>query len=70
MPPLLDDLLHHVFQEFSEDYRALYQFSLVNWNFNNVASKLLYTRVEYSPPFRPVLDLKDRGEIPVRLNPS
>ena len=70
MPTLVDDVLHHVLREFSEDYRELYRCSLVNCQFNNVASKLLYTRVEYSPAFQPVLDLKDRGEIPVRFNPS
>ena len=70
MPTLVDDVLHHVLGEFSEDYRDLYRCSLVSWRFNSIASKLLYARVEYSPPFRPVLDLKDRGEIPVSFKPS
>ncbi|KAF8890707.1 hypothetical protein BD779DRAFT_243700 [Infundibulicybe gibba] len=39
----------------------LSQCAIVNSEFNRVASRLLYSRVVYSPPFRSVLDLKDKG---------
>lgn len=42
------------------DYSHLYRCSLVNRLFNQIASKVLYSQVVLSPPFRPVLDLKDR----------
>lgn len=63
---LVYDLLVHILEEFLGDYHTLHQCSIVSFSFNKVASKLLYARVKYAPPFRHhVLDLKDRGDIPV-----
>src|SRR5688500_8884113 len=62
---LPDDVLQQVLDELREDFAVLYRCSIVNWQFNRLASKLLYESVEYSPPFQPTLDLRDRGDIPV-----
>lgn len=61
------DVLVYILEEIVDDHQTLYSCSLVNWPLNKAASKLLYARVEYSPSFRPVLDLRDRGDIPVNL---
>lgn len=62
---LFYDLLLHVLDHFHDDYGTLYRCSLVNWEFNRAALRLLYSRVVFSPPFRPVLNLKDRGVLSV-----
>lgn len=60
------DLLLHIFEVLYSDYESLYRCSLVNWEFNQVASKLLYAQVQYSPSDQgPTLNLKDRGTLPV-----
>ncbi|RDB17499.1 hypothetical protein Hypma_000999 [Hypsizygus marmoreus] len=63
-PGLSYDLLVQVLEILRDDYATLYQCALVNSQLNQAASRFLYARVEYSPPYRPVLDLKDRGTLP------
>ena len=61
------DIISHILG-LSEDYGLLYHCSLVNWEFNRAASQMLYLHVVLSPPFRPMLDLRDTGLIPVSEN--
>ncbi|KIK09417.1 hypothetical protein K443DRAFT_127378 [Laccaria amethystina LaAM-08-1] len=58
------DLLVRILDHLHDHYPTLYSCSLVNWEFNRVASKILYSRAVLSPPFQRVLDLRDTG-IPV-----
>ncbi|KAF9463355.1 hypothetical protein BDZ94DRAFT_1259156 [Collybia nuda] len=62
------DTLLCVFDTFADNYGTLYQFSLVNWEFNKAASGLLYRRIKLSPPFQRALDLKDRSTLPSRTS--
>jgi hypothetical protein len=64
-PDLCYDVLLHILDALYRDFGTLYQCSLVNWVFNRAASSIMYARVKLSPPFKRVLDLKDKGEIPV-----
>lgn len=59
------DILLHILESLSGDNGTLKQCALVNREFNRAASSVLYARVKLSPPFKRVLDLKDRGELPV-----
>ena len=59
VPPILEDL--------RDNYDVLYNCSLVCKEFNVTASRLLYCHVVFSPPFRPVLNLKDRGRLTVSI---
>lgn len=59
------DLLLRVLAYLRDNYDALYKCSLVCKDFNITASWLLYRRVVLSPPFRPVLNLRDRGALTV-----
>jgi F-box-like len=60
------DILLHILSFRSGDNSTLCQCALVNREFNRAASSVLYARVKLSPPpFKHVLDLKDRGELPV-----
>ncbi|KNZ77318.1 hypothetical protein J132_05746 [Termitomyces sp. J132] len=58
---LLYDIHVQVLAFLHDDRISLYNCALVDRNFNNAASKVLYRRVCYSPEYRHVLDLKDRG---------
>lgn len=60
------DLLVRILDHFRDDYPTLYSCSLVNWEFNHAASKILYSRAVLSPPFQRVLDLRNTG-IPVKV---
>jgi len=55
------DLLPCIFEVLCDNYDVLYKCSLICKEFNVIASRLLYRRVVFSPPFRPVLNLRDRG---------
>ena len=57
--PVPSDILLPVLEIFEGDYCTLYLCSLVNREFNEIATKLLYSRVVLAPPFRPGLNLKD-----------
>jgi hypothetical protein len=57
------DALLHVLDIVSSDYHALYQCSLVNWEFNRAASRLLYARIKLSPPFQRAIYLKSRAAL-------
>lgn len=59
------DLIACVMETCRDDYPLLYQCSLVNWHFNQIVTRILYSRVILSPPFRPVLHLSDIDSIPV-----
>ena len=59
------DLISCVMEFCRDDSSLLYQCSRVNWGFNQAATRILYSRVILSPPFRPVLDLSDTSSIPV-----
>ncbi|KAF8797660.1 hypothetical protein BYT27DRAFT_7124904 [Phlegmacium glaucopus] len=59
------DLIARVIEICRDDYSLLHQCSLVNWDFNQAATRILYSRVVLSPPFRLVLDLSDTSSIPV-----
>ncbi|KAF9006991.1 hypothetical protein BDQ17DRAFT_1238451 [Cyathus striatus] len=62
------DLLVYILEPYHDDYSLLSRCALVNWEFNRAASKLLYFRVVLSPPFRPVLNLRDPGFISAGSN--
>ncbi|KIM89935.1 hypothetical protein PILCRDRAFT_812719 [Piloderma croceum F 1598] len=53
------DVLLQVLEMFRDDYGNLYRCSLVNREYNEIASKILYSRVVLSPPFSRGLNLKD-----------
>jgi len=59
------EVLLHILSFLSADDCALYQCTLVNREFNLAASSVLYARVTLSPPFKRVLDLRDKGDLPV-----
>ncbi|TFK37578.1 hypothetical protein BDQ12DRAFT_736111 [Crucibulum laeve] len=65
---LVYDVLLLALDLFRDDYQTLFLCSLVNWEFNRVASRFLYSKVALIPPFRPVLDLKDSGALPQNSN--
>ena len=58
---MLYDILLPVFEILQREYDDLYRCSLVNRDFNEIATKFLYSEVVLSPLFRPVLDLKDQN---------
>ena len=62
---LVYDLIAHVIEICCDDYHLLFQSSLVNWEFNRVASRILYSRIVVSPQFTPILNLRDTNSIPV-----
>jgi len=59
------DLIARVMEICRDDYGLLYECSLVSWDFNQAVTRILYSRVVLSPPFRLVLDLSDTSSIPV-----
>lgn len=64
------DLLLRILDHFRDDHTTLYSYSLVNWEFNRAASKILYSRAVLSPPFQRVLDLRNTGIPPSSNFPS
>ena len=60
------DIIARILELEADNYGFLFQCSLVTQEFNLAASHLLYSYVVVSPPFHPVLNLKDIG-IPVRF---
>jgi hypothetical protein len=65
---LVHDILLPVLEILQYNYGDLYRCALVNRDFNAIASKVLYSRVVLSPPFRPVLNLKDRDGLLVSMS--
>ena len=61
------DTLLPVLEILDHDYSDLYHCSLVNRDFNEMASKVLYSRVVLSPPFQPILNLKDKDGLSVSM---
>jgi hypothetical protein len=62
------DVLLHVLEMFQDDYGNLYRCSLVNREYNEIASKILYSRVVLSPPpFTHGLKLKDQDGLSVSM---
>ena len=59
------DIFVQVLTFLRDDRISLYNCALVDWNFNNAASRILYSRICYSPEYCPVLDLKNRGALEV-----
>lgn len=64
---------HEILQEILEalipNYSTLYSCTLVNRQFNRAASKVLYTRIVYSPRSdERTLSLRDRGKLSVYLS--
>ena len=59
------DIIARVMEGCQDDYDLLARCALVSWDFNGAASRMLYSRVVISPPFSPVLNLRDAGSIPV-----
>ncbi|CAA7262648.1 unnamed protein product [Cyclocybe aegerita] len=62
------DLIARVIELCRDDYGLLYHCSLVNWEFNRAASRMLYAHVVISPMFKPVLNLRDTSSIPENSN--
>ncbi|PFH50358.1 hypothetical protein AMATHDRAFT_145250 [Amanita thiersii Skay4041] len=58
---VLISILNILYDEY--DYDSLYNCSFVSSAFNELASSFLYRRVVLSPPFNPVLNLRDKGEL-------
>lgn len=51
-----------------DDYGLLARCALVNWEWNRAASRVLYEHIVVAPRFNAVLDLRDKGAIPVSSN--
>ncbi|KAK0463037.1 uncharacterized protein EV420DRAFT_1761372 [Desarmillaria tabescens] len=60
-PILNDDVLSCILDELHAEYAALRNCSLVCRSLNQLATKILYSKVIWSPTFRPTLNLKDKG---------
>ncbi|KAJ7145780.1 hypothetical protein C8R44DRAFT_1934 [Mycena epipterygia] len=56
--PLSYDLLHLALDILRDETATLYRCTLVNWEVNRTASRILYSRVELSPEFRPTTNPK------------
>ncbi|KIM41940.1 hypothetical protein M413DRAFT_445142 [Hebeloma cylindrosporum] len=65
---LIYDIIARVVELCCDGYHLLFQCSLVNWEFNRAASRVLYSRVAISPQFKAILDLRDTGSIPESSN--
>jgi len=61
------DIIARILEFCGQDYALLFHCSLVNWQFNLAASKMLYSTVVICPKFNPVaiLNLRDIGALPV-----
>ena len=59
------DLIACVIGISRDDYSLLYQCSLVNREFNQAVTQILYSHVVLCAPFQPVLNLSNRSSIPV-----
>ncbi|KAJ8690630.1 hypothetical protein PTI98_012041 [Pleurotus ostreatus] len=58
------EILLEIFEALIPDYSTLYNCTLVNRQFNMAASKVLYTRIVYSPRSdERTLSLRDRGRL-------
>ncbi len=67
MNPILDDdVLCCILEELHTEYAALGNCALVSHSLNRLATKILYSKVVWSPIFRPtIFSLKDKGVPPV-----
>ncbi|KAF9478583.1 hypothetical protein BDN70DRAFT_994118 [Pholiota conissans] len=65
---LIYDLIASVVEFCRDDYALLFRCALVNWEFNRVASVMLYSRVVIAPQFKPILNLRDTNPIPDSSN--
>lgn len=65
MSILVYDLILRVLELCCDDYAFLFRCSLVDWEFNRAASRVLYSRVVIAPKFKPVLNLRDINPVPV-----
>ncbi|KAK0236789.1 hypothetical protein EDD85DRAFT_587324 [Armillaria nabsnona] len=62
MNPILDDVLCCILEELHTEYTALGNCALVSHSLNRLATKILYSKVVWSPIFRPtIFSLKDKG---------
>jgi len=61
------DVLLPVLEIFQDHYGNLYRCSLVNRKFNEIASKLLYSRIVLSPPFTRGINLNDQDGLSVSM---
>lgn len=70
--PLYYDVIFRILGYHRDDYGQLFQWSLVNKEFNRAASNMLYYRVVLSPPVSRLhqLNLRDTGAVTVSLTPS
>ncbi|KAF8904781.1 hypothetical protein CPB84DRAFT_1677109 [Gymnopilus junonius] len=60
---LVYDIIARMMEICRDDYDLLARCALVNWEFNQAASRMLYWHVVISPAFSPVLNLRDTGAI-------
>jgi hypothetical protein len=67
MDPLGFDELLKVMETlyFDQDFSSLFSCSLTSKSFHQAASKVLYSRVVFDPPFSKTLRLGARDELPV-----
>ncbi|KAK0189778.1 hypothetical protein F5146DRAFT_1139243 [Armillaria mellea] len=64
-PNLDDDVLCCILEELHSEYAALGNCALVSRSLNRFATKILYSKVVWSPTFRPgIFSLKDKGVPP------
>ncbi|KAF8646265.1 hypothetical protein AX16_007305 [Volvariella volvacea WC 439] len=65
-PPsrLSHELLVYILEFVKTDYPTLANCALVNSAVNRAASQVLYAKAIYSPAFKAILNLRDRGAIP------
>ncbi|KAK0478760.1 hypothetical protein IW261DRAFT_185830 [Armillaria novae-zelandiae] len=61
IPILDDDVLCCILEELHSNYAALGTCALVSRSLNRLATKILYSKVVWSPIFRPIINLKDKG---------
>lgn len=63
------EILLEIFEALVPNYSTLYSCTLVNRHFNKAASKVLYTRIVYSPHSNArTLSLRERGKLLVFLS--
>ncbi|KAK0201056.1 hypothetical protein DFS33DRAFT_1446612 [Desarmillaria ectypa] len=62
MDPILnDDVLSCILENLRTEYAALRNCALVSRSLNQLATKILYSKVIWSPKLRPTFSLKDKG---------
>ncbi|KAK0213514.1 hypothetical protein IW262DRAFT_311297 [Armillaria fumosa] len=64
VPILDDDVLCCILDELHSEYAALRTCALVSRSLNRLATNFLYSKVVWSPVFRPIISLKDKGVPP------